>query len=241
MQAYLIQNRLNGKGYIGITTRSIGRRWYEHRFVPNSCGKLLSKAIQKYNADLFEITVLASALADVDSLKELEKQLIVQHKTLVPSGYNLTMGGDGVFGYKHSEEQKKRNGDLKRGVKHSEETKQKMKIAHLGENNHFYGKNHTEEAKRKNSEKHIGKQSMLGKTHSVETKEKIKKSRLGVSSKLGNRQGIIIATNILTGNEIILNGAKEMTNNNFSTGHVYKCVMGKRKSHHGYVFKRIAL
>jgi group I intron endonuclease len=99
MQAYLIQNKLNGKGYIGITTRSIDRRWYEHRFVQNSCGKLLAKAIQKYGEDSFEIKVLASAVEGIDGLKELEKQLIAQHNTIVPSGYNLTAGGDGVFGW----------------------------------------------------------------------------------------------------------------------------------------------
>jgi len=32
--------------------------------------------------------------------------LIIQHNTIVPSGYNLTMGGDGVFGYKQSDKQK---------------------------------------------------------------------------------------------------------------------------------------
>ena len=177
MQAYLIQNKLNGKGYIGITTRSVGRRWYEHRFVPNSCGKLLAKAIQKYGEDSFEIKVLASAVEGIDGLKELEKQLIAQHNTIAPSGYNLTMGGDGLFGYKHSEEQKKRNGDLKRGVKHSEETKQKMKIAHSGKNNHFYGKSHSDETKNKIS---TAKKGCLGpwagKNRSEETRKKISES-----------------------------------------------------------------
>tara|TARA_R110000822_G_scaffold76060_1_gene182903 strand:+ start:588 stop:1292 length:705 start_codon:yes stop_codon:yes gene_type:complete len=180
MQAYLIQNRLNGKGYIGITTRSVGRRWYEHRFVPNSCGKLLSRAIQKYGEESFEIKVLASAIADVDSLKELEKQLIIQHNTIVPSGYNLTMGGDGVFGYKQSDEQKKRNGDLKRGIKHSEETRQKMRDAHLGEKNHFFGKTHSEDSKAKISATKQGCVGpWLGKPRSEETKRKISESLIG--------------------------------------------------------------
>jgi group I intron endonuclease len=238
MQAYLITNKINNKGYVGITTRSLDRRWYEHRFVFNSCGKLLSKAINKYGEQAFEIMPIASAKT-LKNLKEVEKDLIVQFQTKVPFGYNLTDGGDGLFGYKQSEEQKKRNGDLKRGTKASEETKAKMRVSHSGEKNHFYGKTHTEEAKKKNAEAHIGKQSMLGKTHSAETKEKIRQQRLGVPSKSGNRQGIIVATNILTGNEIVLDGAKEMIRNGFSTGHVYKCVMGKRKTHNGHIFKRI--
>ena len=238
MQAYLITNKINNKGYVGITTRSLSRRWYEHRFVANSCGQLLAKAINKYGEEAFEIKPIASAKT-LENLKEIEKELIAQFNTKVPLGYNLTNGGDGVFGFKQSEEQKKRNGDLKRGIKASEQTKEKMRIAHSGENNHFYGKSHTKEAKRKNAEAHKGKKPMLGKTHSLETKEKIKQQRLGVPSKSGNRQGIVIATNILTGNEIILDGAKEMIRNGFSTGHVYKCVMGKRKTHNGHIFKRI--
>jgi len=180
MEAYLIQNKSNGKGYIGITTRSVNRRWYEHRFSKNSCGKLLAKAIQKYGEESFEITVLASAIADVDSLKELEKQLIIQHNTIVPSGYNLTMGGDGVFGYKQSDKQKKRNGNLKRGVKHSEATRQKMHDAHLGEKNHFFGKVHSEETKKKISKTKNGCSGpWQGKERSIETRKKISNALIG--------------------------------------------------------------
>ena len=238
MQAYLITNKINNKGYVGITTRSLSRRWYEHRFVANSCGQLLGKAIKKYGEQAFEIMPIASAKT-LENLKEVEKDLIVQFQTKVPFGYNLTDGGDGVFGFKQSEEQKKHNGDLKRGTKHSEETKQKMKIAHLGENNHFYGKNHTEEAKRKNAEAHIGKQAMLGKTHSAETKEKIRQSRLGIPSKSGNRKGLIVATNIKTNEQIICDGKKDTEAKGFHQSNVYRCANGERKSHKGFTFKRI--
>lgn len=174
MQAYLIQNKLNGKGYVGITTRSVDRRWYEHRFVENSCGKLLSKAIQKYGEQSFEITVLASAIGDVDNLKELEKQLIAQHNTAVPLGYNLTMGGDGLFGFKQSREVVERVAAKKRGTKMSEESKQKMHEAHLGEKNHFFGRTHSEETKRKISETKQGCAGpWAGKPRSEETKRKI--------------------------------------------------------------------
>jgi len=176
MQAYLITNKINNKGYVGITTRSLDRRWYEHCFVANSCGQLLAKAINKYGEQAFEIMPIASAKT-LENLKEVEKDLIIQFQTKVPFGYNLTDGGDGVFGFKQSEEQKKRNGDLKRGTKASKETKQKMKIAHLGENNHFYGKNHTEEAKRKNADAHMGKVGhWLGKPRDKETRKKISES-----------------------------------------------------------------
>ena len=79
MQAYMIQNRLNGKSYIGITTRSIDRRWYEHKYVSNSCGKLLAKAIKKYgeDADSKKETDLRMRIA---KLKSMAKVASADHK-----------------------------------------------------------------------------------------------------------------------------------------------------------------
>ena len=136
----------------------------------------MAKAINKYGADAFEIKPIASAKT-LENLKEIEKDLIVQFQTKVPFGYNLTDGGDGVFGFKQSEEQKKRNGELKRGTKHSDETKQKMKISHLGVNNHFYGKTHSDDSKAKISATKQGCAGpWLGKPRSEETKRKISES-----------------------------------------------------------------
>ena len=179
MQAYLITNTINNTGYVGITTRSLDRRWYEHRFVANSCGQLLAKAINKYGEQAFEIKPIASAKT-LENLKKVEKDLIVQFQTKVPFGYNLTDGGDGVFGYKHDPEQVKIRADLRRGTKASEETKAKMREAHSGEKNHFYGRKHTEEAKRKNGEAHKGMAGhWLGKPRDEETRKKISQSLTG--------------------------------------------------------------
>jgi len=180
MQSYIITNKQNGKSYVGITTRKIARRWYEHCYLGNSCGQLLNKAINKYGIDAFEIQVVASAKT-ISDLKELEKQLIVQYQTKVPNGYNLTDGGDGLTGYRHTKEQKKRNGDAKRGTVHSTETKQKMKDAHLGENNHFYGKSHSEETKQRISATKQANPTRywLSKQRNEETCKKISESLTG--------------------------------------------------------------
>lgn len=155
MIAYKITCKENGKEYIGITTRNLDRRWYEHKYVANSCGQLLGKAIKKYGEEAFSIEQIASAIGNVENLKLLEQDLIQQFGTKVPNGYNLTNGGDGVFGYKQSEETIKRVADIKRGTKASEQTKAKMRIAHAGEKNGFHGKKHTEESKRRNAEAHF--------------------------------------------------------------------------------------
>lgn len=62
---------------------------------------------------------------------------------------NLTDGGEGVSGAIHSPTQRAKNSLAKRGKKHSMETRQKIRLAHAGENNFFFGKKHTPEARAK--------------------------------------------------------------------------------------------
>jgi len=174
MQAYLATNKVNGKGYVGITTRSIDRRWNEHITYPHCSGQLLHKAIQKYGTDAFEVQHIASAIGDLSNLKEIEKTLIQQYQTYIPKGYNLTLGGEGVYGLKKTPEQIERWRLANVGRKASDETKQKMSDARTGENNYFFGKHHTEESKNKISEsKKGGVGFWSGKTRSEETKKKI--------------------------------------------------------------------
>lgn len=172
--AYMIRNNINQKVYVGITERSVSRRWYEHTEVANSCGKFLHKAIKKHGKENFELIVLASCIGDRNDLLDLEKKLIKQYNSFAPSGYNLTTGGDGVFGYKH---------DPKIGVMIaqnnklrivSNETKQKMSESHKGSKNSFYGKTHSEITKQKISEAKTGQVGpWAGKKRSEETKQKI--------------------------------------------------------------------
>jgi group I intron endonuclease len=182
MQAYIAVNKLNGKGYVGITTRSIDRRWNEHITYPNCSGQLLHKAIEKYGQDAFEVHHIASAIGDLSNLKAIEKTLIQQFQTYVPNGYNLTLGGDGVYGFKKTPEQIEKWKLANIGRKASDETKQKMVLSHLGENNHFFGKNHSEESKQKISESKKGSVGpWLGKPRSEETKQKISRATKGIS------------------------------------------------------------
>jgi len=180
--AYMVVNKTNGMGYVGITTRSIKRRWYEHVNQVNGSGKYLHRAIEKYGADAFEVFPIASALGDVSNLKEIEKILIQQFETQSPNGYNLTLGGDGVFGYKQTPEQIEKSRQVHLGRKASEETKQKMIAAHTGENNHFFGRQHSEETKRRISESKKGCVGpWLGKPRSEETKKKLSEANKGIS------------------------------------------------------------
>jgi hypothetical protein len=98
MQVYLVANKENGHKYVGITTGSVGKRWREHRFAArHDKGRPLYRAIRKYGEDAFSIEVLATA-SSKDELKRLECEFIQSLRTYARdgSGYNLTLGGDGL-------------------------------------------------------------------------------------------------------------------------------------------------
>jgi group I intron endonuclease len=101
---YIITNSLNGKQYVGITN-DIERRWRRHKGANE--GQFLHRAIKKHGAEAFVFTHFADAF-DADSAKAIERMLIVEHNTMAPHGYNLTQGGDGTFGRKHTEATKEK-------------------------------------------------------------------------------------------------------------------------------------
>lgn len=94
---------------------------------------------------------------------------------------NVTNGGTGVSGYKHTPESIQKRLDSMKGYVPSEETKAKIREAHLGEKNHFFGRSHSEETKNQISETKKANPSKpwLGKPRSEETKKKIAQALLG--------------------------------------------------------------
>lgn len=110
MIIYKITNSINNKCYIGITTRTFkerypGKTWWSGR----GMNKLLKKSIIKNGIDFFKIEVLEHA-SSKDELIFLEKYYIRQYDSMIPNGYNLTTGGDGVDGYCMSDIQRKKIG-----------------------------------------------------------------------------------------------------------------------------------
>lgn len=87
---YCIENTLNGKRYIGITTRTIKERFVEHCKAKSYIGK----AIRKYGVENFKLYELAVANSR-EELCNLEVYYIEKYNTF-KNGYNQTIGGDGV-------------------------------------------------------------------------------------------------------------------------------------------------
>lgn len=115
-----------------------------------------------------------------------EKLLILSFKDMGYKLANITEGGEGTSGYKHTPEQIEKNRQAKlgktpwnKGVAMADEQKVKLSLAKIGKQSPRKGKTHTPETIEK---MRIAK---LGKKH---TPESIEKSRL---KKLGKKQPLV--------------------------------------------------
>ena len=90
---YQHRNKLNGKVYIGITSRNPEKRWGENGENYRSSPHFHS-AIQKYGWDNFEHNILFTGLTKNEACAK-ERELILEFKSNDRRfGYNSTSGGD---------------------------------------------------------------------------------------------------------------------------------------------------
>ena len=101
-QIYMIQNLINNKVYIGLTTRKFEYR-YGKNGIKSVYGKQkhsnahLSSSIEKYGLDCWEIKILHDNVTDIEELKNLEQYYVYKYKSNDPKyGYNKTAGGDAI-------------------------------------------------------------------------------------------------------------------------------------------------
>ena len=117
----------SGKCYIGITNQDLERRWgfngYNYTIVKKD-GKLkhpyFANAILKYGWDNFKHEILHINLTKEEACAK-EKEYIAYYKKGGKS-YNITDGGEGLWGYKFTKEQIKKSAEKRRGIKQSQET-----------------------------------------------------------------------------------------------------------------------
>ena len=140
-----------GKGTGIRATRKADRNMYWKRIV----SKIGEYKISKIVVDVDEELAFLVEQERIDQLKRLGVKLA-----------NMTLGGEGAFGRKLTQEQKNkisvgnkgklhslesyaRMADAKRGKKLSEEHKKKLAVAFSGEKNHMFGKTHSITAREK--------------------------------------------------------------------------------------------
>lgn len=190
---YCITNKVNGKRYIGQTTRTVSERFNGHlySFGRNGC-PLLSAAIKKYGKEAFDVFVIGSAATQYE-LDLLEIKLIEQYRTTDRAlGYNIAPGGFGgkqspatialrvskTTGMKRTDEFKRGVSERRKGAKHSAETKAKLKEAALNRlpPSHETRLKLGEAAKRRvwtEERRAQAAAKATGKMHSEETKRKL--------------------------------------------------------------------
>ena len=133
--------------------------------------------ILQNNFNRYKYEVLEEGNIPQKILNGLEMSFIQRYNPV----FNFTKGGDGILGFNHSKETKKKMSEVKKGKYLSEETKKKISETMKGR--HF-----SEETKKKMSEAKKGKhlseehkkkisEAMKGKHLSDETKKKISKSK----------------------------------------------------------------
>lgn len=134
---YILTNTNSNKKYVGQSTR-LEKRIYEHRTSKNH--HVIHKAINSVGFENFKLNVWECEKEDLD---ELEEFLISEINTVVPNGYNVSIGGYGLRGVVKTEEHKRNIGKANRGKVMSDATKEKLRQANLGRSPANKGKTQT--------------------------------------------------------------------------------------------------
>jgi group I intron endonuclease len=116
---YMAVNKIDGKMYIGVTSKSMEERKYRHQYVANRGSKHhFHRALKKYGNEEFTWTVIE----EFQTYKEASnaEMLYISEYRKTNILYNMTDGGDGF-----------------RGVVFSKEARKKMSLAKIGKPNHW--------------------------------------------------------------------------------------------------------
>lgn len=142
---YVITNKINGNQYVGQTIDPV-RRWGEHQY-PSIDEFTIQHAVIKYGPENFTFHIIEQPDHE-DKLNEAEMWWVAYLDTY-HHGYNETEGGDGIRGYQHTEEDKKKMSEIRLALiasgwetaKHTEEWKEQISKSMKGHKRNL-GKKH---------------------------------------------------------------------------------------------------
>lgn len=93
-EVYCITNNVNGKLYVGVTTKGYKNRFANHiwhsRKSSGGC-RALYNAMRKYGQEAFSVELIDTA-SGFEEMNQLERKYISMMGSLHPNGYNLTDG-----------------------------------------------------------------------------------------------------------------------------------------------------
>ena len=142
---YLVIHEITDKVYVGQTKTTLTKRKWTHLHRPG-LNDYFHRSLRKYGEDSFTWHVLAEVQSkqEADNLERL--WIAVLNSRDKASGYNLTAGGDGSVGVKHSVDTRMKMSQSQKAAwasgthkvgsgwtrHHSAATLQKMSQSHLG-------------------------------------------------------------------------------------------------------------
>lgn len=151
MIIYKIENKINGKVYIGQTVKSLNHRKNQHIKSAERGGiYMIQKAIRKYGADNFEWSIICET-DSFSKLNVLEKFYIAAYKKMTDV-YNMTDGRDGALGRKMTESGRKKIGEANSRRIVKESSRKKMSEKKKNKPTWNKGKKYSDEYKKKLSE-----------------------------------------------------------------------------------------
>lgn len=213
MILYKITNKINGKIYIGQTTRSLNVRWNEHKRDFKKLDTKLSRAVKKYGIENFTIEEIEKC-QDLKSLNKKETLLIKEYNT-IKNGYNIRIGGENS---PRSKETRKKISQKLKGKKQTKEHVQNMIKARTG-------------IKPKSIEKYLGNKNKLGKKHTYLFKEKCRKRML--NNNFSRKKPVRCLNNNVVYKSIV-DACKKLNLDNRS---VHRVLKGEYKQTKGYKFE----
>lgn len=151
---YMATNSTNGKRYIGLTRLALHKRIGMHKsYAKSGSPSHFHRAVRKYGMDAFDFVVISNCASYVEACSE-EQRLIA----LYMPEYNMSKGGDGPI-----------------GLRHTSESRMKMSLAKKGRPGPWTGKKHSPEsiAKRTATRALNPVRPWLGKKRPPDTLEKI--------------------------------------------------------------------
>lgn len=150
---YVIQNKISCKIYVGKTNNPYKRFKYHCYVASGKTTKkyLLHRSMMKHGLSNFSFQVIEEFDSEADA--NCSEQFWIEYfrsdvSRFGPNhGYNLTAGGEGVVGLRHSQEAKDKVSKANTGRVFSPETIKKMSDSHIGITSGMLGKSHSPEYK----------------------------------------------------------------------------------------------
>lgn len=250
-EIYLVTNLINNKKYVGQTLMKIGykKRLNDHLSEArngNRSNSIFHKALIKYGMENFSVKRILKNIPE-NKIDYYEELWINKLNTYCSNncGYNMTFGGQGVHGYKHTQESKLKMSQssidmwkrIRQNTELYKELCHKRSVAHKGKPKSDIHKKRLSEFAKKRFQNESG--TFLGKHHSNQSKEKISQANGAKVAMIDIRTDNILATfnsAVKATNYLIEKG---LTTNKYANSRILEICSGNGKTAYGYKWKFI--